>query len=369
MKPIDKCCSKIGLVITGACAAVCMFLAPDSFAQRKDQPTANQEASLKEFLQGYTNDKVPSYVAAFVDLRDDGVQQAIVYITGKQTCGTGGCNTLILEPSGQSYRIISDISIVHPPVRILSSKSQGWHDISVVVAGGGIQPGYEAKLSFDGTTYPSNPSVPPAQRLNSGAAGIVVVAGVVIKRPPATKAKPTEVETIVPGQSVGRLPLGVRQSDLERPVFSWKTKPSFVGSTTGTCNQIEVRWWGDQASVVAYLVDDSVYQVDVSPADLFTVQGVQLSHDTNFPELRRMLPKGTLLRWSGSAFLSPAGEDILFWVSAERGIALRLDYDPYDVRTHQLNSRVVQSISVFKAGANFQPDGCLQQGRKLEPVN
>jgi len=46
---------------------------------------------------------------------------------------------------------------------MLNTKSNGWHDISVVVAGGGIA-GYEAILPFDGKTYPSNPSVPPARR-------------------------------------------------------------------------------------------------------------------------------------------------------------------------------------------------------------
>jgi hypothetical protein len=30
------------------------------------------------------------------------------------------------------------------------------------VQGGGIQPGYEARLQVDGKTYPSNPSIPPA---------------------------------------------------------------------------------------------------------------------------------------------------------------------------------------------------------------
>jgi hypothetical protein len=58
---------------------------------------------------------------------------------------------------------------------VLNTKSNGWHDISVVVAGGGIQPGYEAVLSFDGKTYPSNPSTPPARRLDGKAEGEIVI--------------------------------------------------------------------------------------------------------------------------------------------------------------------------------------------------
>ena len=181
-------------------------------------------------------------------------------------------------------------------------------------------------------------------------------------------ARLTEAEEIVPGHSVGRLQLGAKKLELGRPIFSWKTKPS-VGSTRGSCGQTEIDWFGDQAIIDAYLVDDSVYQIDVSPADLFTVQGVQLSHTTTLPKLRTLMPNGTLLRWTGSAFMSPAGEDILFWVSVERGIAFRLDYDPNNVRIHKLGSRFVRSISVFKTAANFQPGGCLPEGSELQPVN
>jgi hypothetical protein len=43
------------------------------------------------------------------------------------------------------------------------------------VEGGGIQPGYEAVLRFEGETYPQNPSVPPAEPLVGEVRGKVVV--------------------------------------------------------------------------------------------------------------------------------------------------------------------------------------------------
>jgi hypothetical protein len=43
------------------------------------------------------------------------------------------------------------------------------------VRGGGIQNGYEAVLAFNGKAYPSNPTVPPAQKSDGKAAGKVVV--------------------------------------------------------------------------------------------------------------------------------------------------------------------------------------------------
>jgi len=61
------------------------------------------------------------------------------------------------------------------PIRVLSTKTNGWHDLGVGVAGGGIQPGYEARLRFDGRTYPSNPTVPPAQELKAKVEGKIVI--------------------------------------------------------------------------------------------------------------------------------------------------------------------------------------------------
>src|ERR1019366_6602930 len=116
------------------------------------------------------------YSSAFVDLKDDGTKEVIVYLSGRGWCGIGGCSMLILAPEGTSYRVVTKTTITRLPIRVLATKSNGWHDISVVVAGGGTQPGYEAELSFDGKTYPSNPYCSPGSplrwrgsRKNSGA--------------------------------------------------------------------------------------------------------------------------------------------------------------------------------------------------------
>jgi hypothetical protein len=98
----------------------------------------------------------------FVDLKDDGKKEVIVYVSGRDRCGSGGCIMLILVPERTSYKVITRTTITRPPIRSLSTKSNGWYDISVV-AGGGIH-GYEAILPLDGKTYPSNPSLPPARR-------------------------------------------------------------------------------------------------------------------------------------------------------------------------------------------------------------
>jgi hypothetical protein len=144
-------------------------------------PPSSAEQSLKRFLQGYArtgdfeDDKTTQYFDALVDLNGDGRNEAIVYLMGRPWCGSGGCRTLILARNGASWKVVKHITITRPPIRVLSSTSHGWHDISVWVAGGGILQAYEAELRFDGKTYPGNPSVPPARKLEGKVPGETVI--------------------------------------------------------------------------------------------------------------------------------------------------------------------------------------------------
>lgn len=143
--------------------------------------TAAQEGALRKFLQNYAASsdygeiKATRYFAAFVHLRDDNTQQVIVYLIGDGWCGTGGCRTLILVLKDSSYAVLTEMTVVQQPIRVLDTKSNGWRDLGVWVQGGGIQPGYEARLSFNGKEYPSNPTVPPAEPLTTKVRGKVVV--------------------------------------------------------------------------------------------------------------------------------------------------------------------------------------------------
>ncbi len=149
-------------------------------AQTLQGLNSNQGETLTKFLQSYVGsrgneDRTTRYVSASVDLRDDGAPEFVVYLTGRSWCGSGGCTMLILRPEGQSYKVFAKIMIVRSPIRVLAAKSHGWHDIAVRVQGGGIVQAYEARLSFNGKSYPSNPTTIPAQRLNEQVPGEVVV--------------------------------------------------------------------------------------------------------------------------------------------------------------------------------------------------
>jgi hypothetical protein len=151
-----------------------LLLGTNCVAGAQVQPTSGEEASLKAFLQNWDTDKTTRYVAAFRDLNGDGKPEAIVYLLGKW-CGSGGCTTLILTPDGGSWRIVTKITVVQLPIRVLANKTNGWDDIGVWVQGGGIQMGHEAELRFDGKSYPRNPSVPAAKRLKGKSGSEIVI--------------------------------------------------------------------------------------------------------------------------------------------------------------------------------------------------
>lgn len=163
----------------------CLILpTPNCLVIARGQPAApnsTAENLLRSFLQNYDevlaggHDRTTRYFAAFVDLNGDGAPEAVVYLSGGGWCGSGGCTMLILARTDSTFRVVTKITITRPPIRVLTSTSRGWHNIAVWVQGGGIRPGYEAELRFDGKAYPSNPSTPPARRMAERAAGQVVI--------------------------------------------------------------------------------------------------------------------------------------------------------------------------------------------------
>lgn len=157
------------------CSGLLVITGLGKAQQKADAPTSEARESLKGFLKTLDDDRTARYAFAFRDLNADGTPEAIVHLVGKKWCGSGGCNTLILAPDGSSWRILANIRITRPPIYVLTDTSNGWRSIGVWVQGGGIQPGYEAELRFDGKTYPKNPSVPPARRLKGKPVGEVVI--------------------------------------------------------------------------------------------------------------------------------------------------------------------------------------------------
>jgi len=103
------------------------------------------------------------YFDGTADLNGDGRPEIVVHVAGPMVCGTGGCPTLVFTPGAGGYELVADISITRPPIQLSSRSANGWRNLLVRVGGGGLE-GYVAELRFDGTAYPANPTVPPAER-------------------------------------------------------------------------------------------------------------------------------------------------------------------------------------------------------------
>ena len=132
------------------------------------------ESSIKQFITSMNGNKSTDYAVAFRDLDGDGQSEAIVRLSG-DWCGSGGCNALILKRKKNGWNIVSKIMVTRTPIRVLDDVSHGWHSIGVWVQGGGILKGYEAELRFNGKSYPSNPSMIPANKSSNRTTGEVVI--------------------------------------------------------------------------------------------------------------------------------------------------------------------------------------------------
>ena len=138
---------------------------------------AAMPAAASEFVH---DRRLTRFAVGLADLNGDGQAEALVYAMDASgggeadLCGSGGCNLYVLSLTRKRYRVVADISLTRPPIRVLATKTRGWRDLAVHVAGGGIMPGYEARLRFDGRTYPENPTGSPATRVKRDSGKVVI---------------------------------------------------------------------------------------------------------------------------------------------------------------------------------------------------
>ena len=150
--------------------AVLLILSAGMPASAGQQPT-----KVSEYLRRTLNASGSvRFTAANVDLNGDGREEVVVYVTDPAFCGSGGCNTLVLEPEGPTYRVLMNATITRPPIRVLPTRSHAWRDLGVMVSGGAIERPYEARMRFDGRRYPSNPTVPPAIPMKRDAGRVLI---------------------------------------------------------------------------------------------------------------------------------------------------------------------------------------------------
>ena len=96
---------------------------------------------------------------AWIDVSGDGSDDAIVYLTDDDWCGSGGCTVLVFEAMDDidaeemgAYRPAAEISLMHGPVRVAPARKGAWRDLIVE-----DENGVARQLSFNGETYPYSP--------------------------------------------------------------------------------------------------------------------------------------------------------------------------------------------------------------------
>ena len=86
---------------------------------------------------------------ALVDLNGDGRNEAVVYITEAGWCGSSGCDLEIFERSKSGWRPFGvDLGNTRAPIRLLPSKTHGWHDLGGWQFGGGVDRPFESWISI-----------------------------------------------------------------------------------------------------------------------------------------------------------------------------------------------------------------------------
>ncbi|MDC5705370.1 hypothetical protein OPW41_05745 [Vibrio europaeus] len=98
------------------------------------------------------------YLSGKADLNNDGNPEYFVLIRDPYFCGSGGCSATIFSNTGN---IITDMTVTDTPILLADSYRNGWRDF-IVWSNGAYR-----LMSFNGESYPSNPSVEPVADLES----------------------------------------------------------------------------------------------------------------------------------------------------------------------------------------------------------
>jgi|GEM_PF-1556012 len=101
------------------------------------------------------------YRYSYVDLNDDGTKEILAVISGPYTSGTGGDSALWLS-AGESMRVLQSFTLIHTPVIVSDSLTNGYHDLILTRSGGGAKT-ETVSLKYSGKKYTSVSDAEPVK--------------------------------------------------------------------------------------------------------------------------------------------------------------------------------------------------------------
>ena len=111
-------------------------------------------------IHEYDPSVVPTYIVRYfynrVDLNDDGKLETLVWLHSALVGGSSGYTAQIYRSGKEGYRLLWEGTPAWNPVIVSGRKTRGWRNLIMLVAGGGVRPGYWIEARFAGQSYPSS---------------------------------------------------------------------------------------------------------------------------------------------------------------------------------------------------------------------
>jgi heat shock protein HslJ len=126
------------------------------------EPDVDLEAAIRDVYPDYRNQRSANparYYYNRVDLNGDRRPDAVVYLTGQDFCGSGGCTILLFQFTGRGYRAIGTIPASRHPIVVTNSQTNGWNDLIRPTSGGGATLNY-SWLRFQRGEYQDQGEIP-----------------------------------------------------------------------------------------------------------------------------------------------------------------------------------------------------------------
>ncbi len=116
-------------------------------------------AAMRDYLKHKKAPDFSKYKFMRLDLDDDGLRDAIVYITAPygQWCTDDGCTILVFHAENSGFTLAGELFPVRPPLYASESTTNRWHDLIIRVSGREKEKTKDVLIQYDGENYLFSP--------------------------------------------------------------------------------------------------------------------------------------------------------------------------------------------------------------------